>query len=126
LAQLDALAAAAQQQQMAAIQQQYAQNAAQLMHSLPYASMQGRHGLSQLELLWQQKYPHTPLPPPGWLLSKQQEGLLSDTLLTREHIERMEQERIERERIEKRMEIERLEQERAERERREKREKLER
>ncbi|XP_070212485.1 probable JmjC domain-containing histone demethylation protein 2C isoform X2 [Littorina saxatilis] len=134
--QLDALAAreiaaAAQQQQhqqIAALQQQY-QNAAQLMHSMPY-SLQGGPGprMSQLELLWQQKFPHVPVPP-TWLLAKQPEALLGDALIQREQLERLEQERIERERIEKRLEIERLERDRAdraERERREKRDKLER
>ena len=133
-AQLDALAAASaaaaqqqqqqhHQQQIAALQQQY-QNAAQLMHTMPY-SLQGGHRMSQFELLWQQKFPHAPLPP-AWLLSKQQEGLFGDTIFPREQLERIEQERMERERMEKRLEIERLERdraERAERERREKREK---
>ena len=132
--QLDALAAASaaaaqqqqqqhHQQQIAALQQQY-QNAAQLMHTMPY-SLQGGPRMSQLELLWQQKFPHAPLPP-ALLLSKQQEGLFGDTIFPREQLERLEQERMERERMEKRLEIERLERdraERAERERREKREK---
>ena len=139
-AQLDALAAAsaaataaaAQQQQqqqqqhhqqIAALQQQY-QNAAQLMHTMPYSLQGGGHRMSQLELLWQQKFPHAPLPP-AWLLSKQQEGLFGDTIFSREQLERLEQERMERERMEKRLEMERLERDRAERVERERREKRE-
>ncbi|KAL8562748.1 hypothetical protein ACOMHN_022623 [Nucella lapillus] len=109
-----------QQQQIAALQQQY-QNAAQLMHPMPYA---GGHRLSQLELMWPQKMPPGPLTP-AWLLAKHPEGTYSDGI-PREHLERMEQDRIERERLEKRLEMERLERDRAERERREKREKMER
>ncbi|KAL5022479.1 hypothetical protein ScPMuIL_001634 [Solemya velum] len=93
--------------------------------------MPGDLSRTQLELLWQQKYPSVPVPPP-WLLVKYQDDLLRDVALYREQQlerdrrereqierERLERERIERERIEhdRRLERERQEKERQERER---------
>ncbi|XP_041368314.1 lysine-specific demethylase 3B-like isoform X2 [Gigantopelta aegis] len=105
----------AQQQQQQQLALQHYQNA-QLMQQLSYSHAGNR--LAQLELLWQQKFPTVPLPPP-YLLAKQQEGLLGDVSMLRER-EIMERERAEqRDRLVERAELERIEREHIERERRE-------
>ena len=102
----------AQQQQQQQLALQHYQNA-QLMQQLSYSHPGSQ--LAQLELLWQQKFPTVPLPPP-YLLAKQQEGLLSDVSLLRE---REILEREQRDRLVERAELERIEREHIERERRE-------
>ncbi|XP_067656839.1 probable JmjC domain-containing histone demethylation protein 2C isoform X2 [Haliotis asinina] len=103
-----------QQQQLAAMHQ--LQNA-HLMQ-LPYSHRR----VSQLELLWQQKFPSVPIPPP-WALAKHQEELIGEATREMER-ERMERERVELERIE-RERIERVERDRRDRERKEQRDRLE-
>ncbi|XP_053407749.1 daf-12-interacting protein 1-like isoform X2 [Mercenaria mercenaria] len=128
--------AAVQQQQLAALaaSEQY-RNALSMSYPPPRGSM----NKSQLEHLWQQKYPSVPVPPP-WLLAKHQDDLVREArilheqqeqhLVERERLERIERERErdlreQRERKEReRRERERMEKERLDRERRE-REKVE-
>ncbi|KAK3611670.1 hypothetical protein CHS0354_012042 [Potamilus streckersoni] len=110
----------AQQQQLALAQYTSAAQAQLLSMSYP---PHGSLNSSQLELIWQQKYPSVPVPPP-WLLAKHQEELVRDMALFRER--ELERERQERERLERdRLERERLERERIERERRQERERQE-
>ncbi|KAK3095194.1 hypothetical protein FSP39_011276 [Pinctada imbricata] len=124
LSQLDptSLAALQQQQQLAAMQYN-------LLLARSYPSP-ANLTLPQLEHLWQQKYPHVPIP--SYMLAKNQEDVLSQILTLKEREllerERIERERIERERLdrlEREKQLERERQERIERERIE-REKLER
>ncbi|VDI29098.1 Hypothetical predicted protein [Mytilus galloprovincialis] len=91
----------------------------------------------QLELLWQQKHPSTPVPP-HWALNKNQEELLRDLYalkereidrydikrreiaererIEQEHLERLERDKMEREQRERQIERERQDRERIERE----------
>jgi hypothetical protein len=62
-------------------------------------TLHGNISLSQLEVLWQRKYPTIPVPP-AWMLAQYQEELLRDVNLLRER-ELLERERIERERLER-------------------------
>ncbi|KAL3863065.1 hypothetical protein ACJMK2_004844 [Sinanodonta woodiana] len=108
----------AQQQQLALAQYTSAAQAQLLSMSYP---PHGNINNNQLELIWQQKYPSVPVPPP-WLLAKHQEELVRDSLFIREReLERQERDRLERDRLER----DRLERERIERERRQERERLE-
>ena len=90
----------------------------------------------QLELLWQQKHPSTPVPP-QWALAKNQEELLRDLYalkereidrydikrremvererIEQEHLERIERDKLEREQRERQLERERQDRERLER-----------
>lgn len=88
--------------------------------SMSYPPPRGALNKSQLEHLWQQKYPSVPIPPP-WLLAKHQDDLVRDVRMLHEQ-EQMERERLER--IERERERDIRERERKERERRE-RERLE-
>lgn len=117
-------------QQIAAVQQQQVAAALAATEqyrnalSMPYPPPRGSMNKSQLEHLWQQKYPSVPVPPP-WLLAKHQDDLMQEAriLQEREHLERERLERIERERerdIREREQRERKERERRERERMEK------
>jgi hypothetical protein len=113
--------AAVQQQQLAALaaSEQY-RNALSI-----YPPPRGSMNKSQLEHLWQQKYPSVPVPPP-WLLAKHQDDLVREARLIHEQqeqhlVERERLERIERERERDiREQRERKERERRERERMEK------
>ena len=105
-------------QQIAAVQQQ--QVAAALASQYGALSMsyppRGPLNSSQLEHLWQQKYPSIPVPPP-WLLQKHQEDLVRDMRVRHEQeIERERMEQLERDSRE-RKERERRERERQEKER---------
>lgn len=117
-------------QQIAAVQQQHVAAALAASEqyrnalSMSYPPPRGSMNKSQLEHLWQQKYPSVPVPPP-WLLAKHQEDLVREArmLHEQEHLERERLERIERERerdLREREQRERKERERRERERMEK------
>ena len=112
------MAAVHQQQLTAALAQTQFQNALSLSYPVTLSS-------TQLEHLWQQKYPSVPVPPP-WLLAKHQDDLLRDRIL-REHeqLERERLDRIERDRERDRAERDRVERERKERDRRLEQERLE-
>ncbi|CAH1784257.1 unnamed protein product, partial [Owenia fusiformis] len=79
---------------------------------------------AQLELLWQQKFPTTPVPP-TWMLAQYQEDLLRDANIRREQELLAERQRQERERSD-RVERERKEREEKERRERDERERIER
>ncbi len=87
-------------------------------HILSQYALHNNLQTAQLEILWQQKYPTLPVPPP-WMLNQYQDELLRDVnllALERERREReiaLERDRVERERADR----ERVERERAERER---------
>ena len=111
--------AAVQQQQLAALASEQYRNALSI-----YPPPRGSMNKSQLEHLWQQKYPSVPVPPP-WLLAKHQDDLVREARLLHEQqeqhlVERERIERIERERERDIRERERKERERRERERMEK------
>ena len=112
------MAAVHQQQLTAALAQSQFQNALSLSYPVTLSS-------TQLEHLWQQKYPSVPVPPP-WLLAKHQDDLLRDRIM-REHeqLERERLDRIERDRERDRAERDRVERERKERDRRLEQERME-
>ena len=116
-------------QQMAAVHQQQLTAAAALAQSQFQNALSMSYPVTlsstQLEHLWQQKYPSVPVPPP-WLLAKHQDDLLRDRIM-REHeqLERERLDRIERDRERDRAERDRVERERKERDRRLEQERME-
>ena len=114
--------AVVQQQQLSAALAQY--SGSQYQNALPLSYAGGTLTSTQLEHLWQQKYPSVPIPPP-WLLAKHQDDLLRDRLLReQEQMERDRIDRLERDRERDRAERDRVERERKERERRLERDRL--
>ena len=116
--------AVVQQQQLNAALAQY--SGSQFQNALSLSYPHGSLNSSQLEHLWQQKYPSVPVPPP-WLLAKHQDDLIRDVrhLREQEQLERERHDRIERDRERDRVERDRVERERKERERRMEQERLE-
>ena len=104
----------------------------QAMHHYPLLPQYALHSTTQLEILWQQKYPTLPVPP-AWMLVQYQEELLRDVNLMslererrdREHALERERERVEQAERERAAERDRAEREQRERQRQE-RERLER
>ena len=116
--------AVVQQQQLNAALAQY--SGSQFQNALPLSYPHDTLSRSQLEHLWQQKYPSVPVPPP-WLLAKHQDDLIRDVrhIREQEQLERERLDRLERDRERDRAERDRVERERKERERRMEQDRLE-